>query len=751
MRHSVALCCLLLLPTVALGARVSGTVVDARSEPFTAAALELARTSSGTVVARAKSDEDGQFGFDVPPGHYRLRVHAPELCAPHEQSLTVAKGQAVETLPLQLHRCVRVTGRALGSEGAPLAGGRVTLHWLQARVPDQTATTDAEGRFDFPRIPQGRVRVHLMDTTGGELLSTVRMTAPRTLEVRGGARVLPILIRGFGGEPLEGVEVLLVPEPRDGANLRRHTDARGIAGVPVQPPGRYRLMATWYRKDDGFHRQTWRDVELKPGAPESSRLELRFEKDAYSTTLSGRVRAADGTFLSDAEVTAIRRTRSVPLDDDFLSEDTWPYETATIRTDAEGRFTLRDLREGEYTLTATHARGYGEALAVAGTSHFEFTLDPGCPSSATGRVVDEHGAPVRRFQMLHLDVEDPEGRFHSKGQCQLFFKAKGFITREVDVPRSSTQAPVSLPDVVLTRGRTLAGRVVRADGRAALGYTLSAEWPGNVADSVSQPIDASGRFSLGPLPRDTEVMLTLRSHHHVLRQRVPPSHEGELTLHVPAFDARLEVRALSATGAPLAEVEVTAEGAAGAFSVRASNSHEVDLELPSGLYQVRVTGKADPKSASTAVPARFFPWKVQVPGQGTTTLELRAVQGPGALRVLLPAWSHCDEILVVPGEHSWPDQLGATEDFRDTGAHVATDDDRETVNVGAELMSIRMSSIMRDFSHLVPGTYTVFAKSLKGDTYGRGMLFREVIQVDGPGRQLVQVRFEGPQARELPW
>ena len=747
MRLSVVLGVLLLLPAVALGSRVSGTVVDVKGKPFADAAVDVVEPAGVKVVARGKADAEGQFRFDLPPGSYQLQVKTPELCSTHARALAVKEDEDA-ALPLRLPRCVRVTGRAWGEEGTPLARGTVTLHWLRFEGPDQTATLDAEGRFHFARVPQGAVRVFLKDGKGRELLPTVRLTAPRELEVRG-ERMLQVLIGGPTGAPLTGAELLLVPERRDGINLRRRTDERGLAGVPVPPPGRYRLLVSWEEEQGRFLRYVWRDVELKADA-DPPNLSLSFAERPALATLSGTVRGPDGLPIPNVEVTAVQRFPSVPLDDDFLRDRTYPVESATLRTDANGNFTLSDLREGEYALTVESPRARVTVLAKTGGPPTQISLVPECAESASGRVVDEQGAPVQRFNVSQTPVEDSKGRFHVQRDCSPLIEADGFLPRRVVVPASPLQQ-VTLPDVVLVRGRQLVGRVVHPDGTPEVGYTLTAYWKGVLLPPESKPSDTRGRFSLGAVPRDTEVLLKSESENRLLLQRVPPNLKGEVLFRLPALDARLHVRALSADGSPLAGVEVIAENATGTFKGRTKDAAGVSLKLPAGTYDVRGVDDARREGPHGGISARFAPLKVQVPAKGTTPLEVRATQGTGTLRVLMPRGTHYDDVYVFPGVQPWP---GDFIDLDRMGGRLAQDVAQDYTRIvgGNRELSFLFYTVLADFSALVPGRYTVFAKDSYGGTVGRSKLFRQVIDVvEGPKRQVIQVRFEGPEVRELPW
>ncbi|MFP2927591.1 carboxypeptidase regulatory-like domain-containing protein [Pyxidicoccus sp. 3LG] len=742
---------LLFLPVVALGSQVEGTLLDVKQRPLVRKVLEVLHAHDGTVAARHKSGPGGRFTLELLPGRYLLRVGHPESCAGHEDAVAVEVKEAEDVAGLQvvLRRCVSVTGHAFGLDGAPLAHGTVTMRWKGLPEPRWTATTDEAGRFVLPRAPQGQVEVFLKDAAGTELMSETRMSVPRQLEVRA-RRAHRVLVRGPDGAPLPEAVVALVPEPRHGVTLEALTDARGFVGLPTQLPGRYRLLAYW-EQEDQFFRYVWKDVALGP-ENEAVPPELSFAERPSSGTLSGRALSADMHPVANATVTAIQSFPSVPLDDGFLRDSAYPLESATTRTDDEGRFTLRDLREGEYRLVVEHPAGIDTSLrARTGGSAAELVLPPACAKSVSGRVVDTRGKPITGFQVDHQESADPAGRFTHRGGCHILIAANGFMPRWVSLPASSL-AHVELPDIELQPGRNLVGRLVHPDGKPAAEHGLVMSWTGDIWPPGQQSTDAAGRFSVGPAPVDTEVVLEAPAAGQVPRYRIPPGAKGELTLRLPRLDSRLSVRGTSENSRPLKGIHVTARSRAGSFSASANDSDRVLLRVPPGTYEVRVSEETERDEAWDGVPHRFTPLKVQVSRKGTATLVARAARGSGALRVLLQRPSHYDDVYVLPGVHPWPSHISTLDSSMERLEADTIVDTRVEVGAPREV-SIFSHRALSDFTGLPPGRYTVFATNSYGlgGTIGRSTLFREVIEVDGKQRQLVQVRFEGEDLRELPW
>ncbi|MFP2927590.1 carboxypeptidase regulatory-like domain-containing protein [Pyxidicoccus sp. 3LG] len=738
---------LLLIPAVALGSRVEGTLLDVTQRPLAGLTLEVVRANDGKVATSHQADPKGRFAVELPPGRYLLRVPHPEHCPGDTDAVAVEvkEEEDIADTHVVLRRCVKVTGRAFGLDGTPLASGKVTLRWRGLAEPPRTTTTDAAGRFIFERAPQGQVEVSLQDATGGDLVSQTRLGAPRQLEVRA-QRVSRFLVRGFDGAPLPGAVVLLVPEPRDGQTLEARTNDRGLVGLPVHALGRYRLLARWEQEDR--YRYVWKDVELRPD-DEGTPLELSFAERPSSATLAGRVRRRDGLPAANARVTAVQAFPSVPLDDDFLRDTAYPLESATTRTDAEGRFTLKDLRAGEYMLHVEHPEGTRESLTRTNGPVAEVLLRPGCAKHVSGRVVDARGSPITRFQVGSERVSNSEGRFTSPRACGLLIEASGFLPRKVSLP-DTPRTNLTLPDIVLQSGRILSGRLLLPDGTPAAHHSLTVTWAEAPWPPDSLSTDTAGRFSVGPVPPDAEVVLEDISRDFVWRFRIPPGTKGERTLRLPHRGSRLEVRGLSATGLPLEGIHVTAESAEGTFSESATDSDRVLLRVPPGTYAVRVTATMPRKGKRAGIPHRFAQLKVQVPAEGLATRVARATGGSGALRVLLSRPSHYDAVYVLPGVQPWPGDAGALRSLRGLlEADVPVDE--YAYADGSKRIVIVSTTAQSDYSELAPGKYTVFATHSYDGAVGRSRVFREVIEVDGKQRQLVQVRFEVEGLRELPW
>ncbi|MCY1017056.1 hypothetical protein [Pyxidicoccus sp. MSG2] len=559
-----------------------------------------------------------------------------------------------------------------------------------------------------------------------------RLEGPRALQVR---------VLGPDGVPLPGSHVQVVSESLDATNVWLQTNDRGEAGHAAPPPGRYRVLAFWVEKEQ-FQRYAWQDFESGPGT-DDLRMELRFPQRS-ATPISGRVRRLDGQPVAGATVEAWQHFPSVPLDGDLLRNTSAPRELATATTDAEGRFTLEPFREGEYGLHIQHQEGLGDATARTGGPAPDIVLAPRCVRSAAGRVVDEQGTPLKSFEVGSRRVRDAKGRFQLGSTCFTHIESAGFVSQELPL-LGLKSLHAELPDIVLERGRPLTGRVVGPDGKPVESVDLRASWNGARGGADSTSTDASGRFSLGPVPVGREVALWTKWDDRLLRQRIPAGKDGKVEVQFPSEDSRLEVLVRDARGAPLAGMNVMAEGTWGLLTLRTDGAGRAVHGVPAGSYEVRATHKPSMRRAGPRVPYRFAPVRVEVSPENSATVVVQASQGAGRLRVLLPESTHYDAIFVVPGAHDWPADIpGWVKLVEHPLIENMSTDMREQYSGG-----IIYYESQNDFSELVPGPYTIFARNPRDDGPGL-LLYREVVQVDGRGRQVVQVRFEGDGSRRLP-
>ncbi len=167
------------------GDQVSGKVVSATDgKPLRRASLSLSVTEGGKLFGTTTAGDDGSFHFDaVPPGKYSLSAQASGYMAAaylqHGQfSSAIVTGAGLDTraLVLKLDRNAEIAGRVTDETGAALDEANVVLYREDLQDTSEVikaeervrrwrdARTDANGRYEFTRLPPGRYFVAVTAT-----------------------------------------------------------------------------------------------------------------------------------------------------------------------------------------------------------------------------------------------------------------------------------------------------------------------------------------------------------------------------------------------------------------------------------------------------------------------------------------------------------------------------------------------------------------------------------------------------------
>ena len=366
-----------------------------------------------------------------------------------------------------------LSGRVTGG-GTALANVWVTLTPVDSRGratgPAQRTATDASGRYEFPGLPAGAVKVQVRAPLLGELVDTywpqafsfaeadaIEVTARTTtanidLPVGGSARGQ--VVAAGSGEPLEGARVTatVARDPSSGKV--------GIA-LPATGPGRFSLTGlppvplqlSVELPADSLHlapsadrSRDWGALRVDGGASTTG-LTIALRRAA---AITGTVRDDAGTPVAGADVRLMGCLPACP-----------PHAT----TDALGRYRLVDVAPGtRLTVVAQPAWGL---------------LGPWYPSrEVTARVTD--------LQVGEGDVLD---------SVDLALTRPAFVS--LDVRGADLAEPLRAIVQLTTTGRTysqyFAGRAISVPG--------SPSGSGDVADPAAAPLRADSiRLNVGPVP-----------------------------------------------------------------------------------------------------------------------------------------------------------------------------------------------------------------------------------------------------------
>ncbi len=234
-------------------------------------------------------------------------------------------------------------------------------------------------------------------------------------------------------------------------------------------------------------------------------------------TLSGRVtRKSDGTGVEGAIVSISRKVTIEAMLNRARGSDEAPVATA----DKDGRWTLKDVTAGSYTLGATGPAllPAKRAVTVGATSidGLDFVLDGG-GAVVSGTVSDVLGGPIpgakvqarKQRNNPFADDADIVAFTDDKGMYQLSLPPGDFMfvashdayrpgTRFVDM----TTEPITI-DFTLTPGATIRGQVVTTDGTPVPDVNVAASGDGpniNIAAFAAGDVtDENGNFTLASL------------------------------------------------------------------------------------------------------------------------------------------------------------------------------------------------------------------------------------------------------------
>ncbi|HSD90298.1 MAG TPA: carboxypeptidase-like regulatory domain-containing protein [Kofleriaceae bacterium] len=324
---------------MAPGCVVRGKVVmpDGKT-PASDGAVEL--DSSGTSFSPAsRVNVDGTFDLAIASGG-SIRVRAwPWRSAPSEPKVFECyQGSRFENVVLKLLDWpVELGGTLVDAHGAPVPFAFVDMRGLDGGLTGQQERTDAAGNFRIYDVLAGRYK--LTATAAGRGIVTTTVVAPKTdvqLQLAGTGRIagtttdlidgsieVSFLQCGNDADPIE-----LAPEPRI-------VPVRGgrfvVDGAPACG---LRFVARWR------NRTVEEQLIVEPEGTAHVTLELGTPHDK---TVQGIVRDSHGAPAADVRVTALLQSQ----------------ESATARTDREGRYTLK-TRSGAQIIAGNGAKvGHG--------------------------------------------------------------------------------------------------------------------------------------------------------------------------------------------------------------------------------------------------------------------------------------------------------------------------------------------------------------------------------------------------------
>jgi protocatechuate 3,4-dioxygenase beta subunit len=398
----------------------------------------------------------------------------------------VAKGE------YKLTRGAVVTGRVWDQNKQPVAGARVTVQGSRSEFP---VFSDGDGKFKMDAVaPTNRC---VADASGpsnthgtsepfvvrpGQTVENIDVKLTACGRVTGS-------VRTPDGKPSVGAMVRFVMGKLDASNPWGFQQFQQADKFPVTADGRFEIPAVpegnvTVRADAEGYLPAWKNDVVITGGQETGGVELILKT---ALAISGRVEAQTGGTVAGAQIYAQFTGRGEEQEGNGFV--TGLSGEPQAQTDAEGRFTLKGLDDGNYVIRA-NAPGFASSTNAAtktGAGDVIIRLAPG--KKISGVVKDEAqkpvgGVPVRATKMENNNRQDewwwwgsnaqvytaPDGTFElsdlADGAYDLTVSAMWQWGREVNVEDTKLQGVnAGRDDVAITvkTGSVIEGRIVDRD------------------------------------------------------------------------------------------------------------------------------------------------------------------------------------------------------------------------------------------------------------------------------------------------
>ncbi len=645
---------------------IRGRVQDSSGSPipeFTVTLSAGARGGFGNFIARAPGggapgpqnfrSADGSFELaNVPPGTWTVQASAATYRSADVGGISVAGGETKEDVVVSLKRGGVITGKVLDAAGGmPIAN--VTVSWEPAGSPPGPAAmaarlldggganvtaTDADGRFSFDSLPDGKITI---TATHPDYLEATRDSDPNTgMEVQiplgSGGSISGGVVGSDGTTPVPTAQVRLDDEGDTGLGLSSQTsptDGGGGFHFDHLGAGRFRLTA---QSDKGS------SVPKEVILAENQRQDGVQLQVSTGTLLDGTVSGLPAAQLGGVRVAA----------------SATGYRNSAM-TDDSGKFTLRDVPSGVVNLSASTSFLQGRTTTKTveipdGTNEMPVEIAFQGLSRLSGRVT-RGGSPLSGLFVLALpDPPDGSGRFTGQtdgsgryalegmddGDYQVSVNGQGVSYRKSFTVSGDTNGDIALPSTTISGSITDASSGDPIDGATVQAETGQETQALAVKRSVT---DSNGFYSISDLDSGNYQVTARQAGYRMKTQTVAVSSDpAQLDFQLQKGSGALIQVADGSTGMPLGGVNVLAFGPDGsvAFQGTVALDSTGTGEIPSlapGRYAVYVfsSGYA-PRSApavdvpvSAPVPIAMTPGG-SVQARAAAGVTGRIVDGSGA-------------------------------------------------------------------------------------------------------------------------
>jgi 5-hydroxyisourate hydrolase-like protein (transthyretin family) len=194
---------------------------------------------------RARADENGRFSFtSIAAGTYSISAVAPGYVSPEKtdfdgRKLSVADGENVENIDLEIKRGGVITGRIIDSQGRPVIEETITLKKLDENSPNYDRLyrrTDDRGVYRIYGLPAGRYLVSVGYGPDAQSITESRTFYPRVFYPNATSEAAAKVIEVSEGSEATNVDIT-VSDPEEARDL----SGRVVDAETGQPVGGVRI------------------------------------------------------------------------------------------------------------------------------------------------------------------------------------------------------------------------------------------------------------------------------------------------------------------------------------------------------------------------------------------------------------------------------------------------------------------------------------------------------------------------------